>query len=1309
MPYVVLGEARSTIAGGEAKLARDFVSKGIPFVLTMPYKPTTSGIEVFTTNFYKALLFEGKPFPAAVSTARTAMRENKTRTSKLGLPILLEDWIVPVTYVSHDFVDPQRVCHYRYYHHYRERPIPDAVKQSTRWDTQLLNIETRLLDPWDCGAGPVVNLYGFAGIGKTTFLEQGLRWWTKTGMVQKAVYFSFRQSGFVEPTSILPQLARALRSRELNPIHIVSSIEPNPFPNLEGPLDAIYDWLAAEDADPRFLLVLDDFPTCQSPTNYSPLTVEQKTAWIGFLHGDFARFRKQGLVIVASGSKLDWLSPWTRPDAVDNGDDSPTSPFYDMPGSTSFLSQVKGAEPAFWAPVDNPEDLQLLENLVEYFGYLPPLVEQYVAQPLRDFHTSFNDAMENLKALSENFLRGRRLPEPPAHEDHFLPVPPISQLCTMYFDSQPPIEKAILLSLSKFVGYLGGELPNYWLNYIQCLRTDVARCLPREYQSHNRLHWIPHKHKLKHWILALEGESIEEIALMERGNTVLEDLCRLGLLKKTFVFFKLIEGRYLSKEPVYQIHPFLTIFLQGKALTDVPLPDSCAPQDSWTFPARTKTAFLTFLRHRVESWDGASSPFATESESSEFFQGLNSKIEEGLLRNSVLAGLHMWLEPDTDHRDISFPKAVFKYYLAPWPALTRDIEPSAIADLVKRIRPVLEADFTSEYVEARERQQHAFSRAQAKKHRRMSLQTDDPKVKEELTKAHEELVTSLISLREELQLGTWLVWYDVLRGRSKSALEQVEQNGEVLDRLPQPKFSEIAGYVPGLMQAMRRTELVAGFLTKKSHLALSQLDQDGWNFDGLLQSLIGLLGQPGDPVAQRFAAIAPRILREALGSGLSGITWRIRTREEGEELQAEQMALMRDAFNELLSIPLDWYQSQMNIFPRAVSEVAAHFGLSLEHMGPSWGTLLDFISSLPNEISAPLRKTGSLLSAAKADITAGRPSTAVFDAYYKDFSGQLTTACRNALVFCLDYATATNQLVEQTAYHHALVATAFHHNNWPALDRLLAPSPSHSDPRAGEPAWEFLRGASALRHQRWSEAATRLQRALHVTYNLTPAQLSAFAPLGAASVAAVRVLILRHLIAYKYAVPAAQDPPAASPRAWALFLQAWVLGYARRGGVYAQNGALLEMFAEYYFAPGIEPRRVERALEAPPEDEFGHAMMWYEGLRPSVRAAGGGDAEDELARQQVEAHVLIEFVRRAVERGDLFGDDVEATVMKAETFMRSWELQHRGTGVDGAYSVALFRELGERIVGREEGRRAVFEEVERRLFRREDGGEEDGG
>lgn len=1303
VPYVVLNacESASTGAGAEANLARVFVQHGIPFVLGMSYKMLTSAINVFATSFYKALLVDGKSFPIAAAMARTSMRWYKSRTARLGLPITLEDWIVPVTYVSLDMVDPRRVCHHRYIHRHRD---PTMIDLCNRWDTELLNLETKLLDPWDCGAGPVVNLYGFSGIGKTTLLEHCLRWWTKTGMVQKAVYFSLRQSGYVEPTSILPQLARALNSREPNPIHIVSSIEPNPFPHLNGSLDAIFDWLTAYEADRRFLLVIDDFPTFHSLPDSSPLTREEKIAWKDFLYGEFARFQKQALVVISSTSKLQWLSLDSRSEAIEddtviedphlNGDDSPTSPFYAITGFMTFLSETKGSDSPFWMSLNDPEQLQLLRDIAEYFGYLPALVEHFVAQPIRNTTTPSDETYEDLKSMYECFLRSRGPPVSLEHEDRFLETLPVTHVCAEYFNRQGPVEKAILLSLSKFVGYLGDDLASYWHDYIQCLTKDTSRCLPREYHSHHLPHWIPHKHKPKYWLLALGKENVEEEVLLQKGVKILRELRRLGLLKQTFFFLKLNGGRHSAKEPAYQIHPCLSIFLQQRAQREIPRPDNYSSSDTWTFQARTKASFLTYLRRRMETWDGASSPFTIETDSPEFFQGLNSNVEEGMLRKSVLAGLHMWLEMDSDHQDISYPKAVFDHYLAPWPAMTRDIEPSTIADLVEEVRPFLESHFMSEYSDARELQQHAFSRSEAKRRSRLSQSMEDTKVTEELKKAHEELVTSLIALREGLQAGTWLVWYNVLRGRPRAALQHIERNQALLAQLPHPKFNEIAGFVPGLPQEIRHAELVAGFLTQPSDVSLSQLDRSEKSWESLLEKAFDWALRIDDPVAMKFNAIGPRLLREGLRISRAGMTWGLRTKEERDALHTCSTKLLREAFEELVSIPFGWYKNRSSMLPRLLSEMASHFGMNIGDSSLTAEAVLEFISAIPKDIARPLKKIYRLFEAARADVTNGQSPARVFEIYHEQLVTLITTAWRNAILFFLDYTASTNRLIEAMAYHQFIIADYFYRQDWEALDIHLTRLTSHTE-RGGEPQWQFCRGVCALRLRRWEEAGACLEKAFQATHNLTQYQLSNFALFGAMGVFAVRCFILRHLIAYKYAVPAERDT--CSLPTWSLYLQLWILGYAtHRKMNYAQSGGLLELFTEHYFALSLEPRPPERVLDQPTEHEYGHAMKWYD------TREGRSIKELSLPRQQLEAHILIEFIRHALKKGFLFDDDVEQTVLAAETFFRSFQLERTFMATHDEHSVKMFRQLSDRVLEMKEDRKIIFEEVERNLFKGRD-------
>lgn len=153
--------ARSDL-GLNANLAGTFVRNGVPLVLGMAYKLLTSALAVFFESFYKSLPVHGHTFQPAARNGRRSMREQNLGKGGFGLEVPLQDWIVPNTYASSD-VDLVTKINALFGEIKQKCPIPSIPLHRpcpTIWEQELLNAETRLLDPWDPGSGPVVFIDG---------------------------------------------------------------------------------------------------------------------------------------------------------------------------------------------------------------------------------------------------------------------------------------------------------------------------------------------------------------------------------------------------------------------------------------------------------------------------------------------------------------------------------------------------------------------------------------------------------------------------------------------------------------------------------------------------------------------------------------------------------------------------------------------------------------------------------------------------------------------------------------------------------------------------------------------------------------------------------------------------------------------------------------------------------------------------------------------------------------------------------------------------------------------------------------------
>ncbi|KAH0591658.1 hypothetical protein MHUMG1_10606 [Metarhizium humberi] len=100
--FVVLNACNSAKASSnvEANLAATFVGSGISGVVGMSYILTVSAAEIFTRAFYQSFLVRFGDIGVAAAQSRRALCIRKERLARFQMKIQLQDWIIPVVYLS---------------------------------------------------------------------------------------------------------------------------------------------------------------------------------------------------------------------------------------------------------------------------------------------------------------------------------------------------------------------------------------------------------------------------------------------------------------------------------------------------------------------------------------------------------------------------------------------------------------------------------------------------------------------------------------------------------------------------------------------------------------------------------------------------------------------------------------------------------------------------------------------------------------------------------------------------------------------------------------------------------------------------------------------------------------------------------------------------------------------------------------------------------------------------------------------------------------------------------------------------------
>ena len=177
----------------EANLATVMLEEGITNVLAMQTEFMSGAAKLFIIQFYRSFLQQGVSFSRAVRDAREHLQHNPVRSARFGLEVPLQDWIVPVAYLTDVDLEiaPPKVCQNippplseRAVEPDSEFDGPDLVGR----DSDALRIERDLTE------SQVLILYGQAGVGKTALLRQMVDVWRATSFVERVFYVDFAQS-----------------------------------------------------------------------------------------------------------------------------------------------------------------------------------------------------------------------------------------------------------------------------------------------------------------------------------------------------------------------------------------------------------------------------------------------------------------------------------------------------------------------------------------------------------------------------------------------------------------------------------------------------------------------------------------------------------------------------------------------------------------------------------------------------------------------------------------------------------------------------------------------------------------------------------------------------------------------------------------------------------------------------------------------------------------------------------------------------------------------------------------------------------
>lgn len=299
VPIAVLNSCQSAKEpASESSLAQRLVEAGVPVSIGMAYSVTVSAAEKVTPSFYAALARGDDP-AVAMMTARGALFDDKSRRAYFGQQIDLEDWVLPVVFAGHDVqidlreMPPERQAAF----YQREAAIgsePGTEYGFVGRDIDIHALERALLLHPEQN---MVLLQGMAGAGKSTLLHHLAWWWQRTGLVERAFFFSYEHRPWTAG-----QIARDITRALLPPVE-QARVDAMPW-------DAQIELVAGLLRGHRYLLVLDQIESISADPAMSPQALSE--------HGrqQLAEFlaRMRGgasLVLLGSREPEGWLSRYT--------------------------------------------------------------------------------------------------------------------------------------------------------------------------------------------------------------------------------------------------------------------------------------------------------------------------------------------------------------------------------------------------------------------------------------------------------------------------------------------------------------------------------------------------------------------------------------------------------------------------------------------------------------------------------------------------------------------------------------------------------------------------------------------------------------------------------------------------------------------------------------------------------------------------------------------------------------------------------------------------------------------------------------
>lgn len=297
IPMVLLNACQSAMQVGdsETSLGAQLLEAGVQVVIAMSYRVLVESATQFVRCFYQRL-FENAPVTEAMRDARRALFSDSRRCGRFGIPIQLEDWMLPVMYQSRELHLPLRQPTADETATVQRTATSAFLEPTTEYgffgrDLDVLAIERGLL------RHNLLLVRGMGGAGKSTLLRHLGHWWQRTGWIREVFEFSYDERCWTRQQMLDVIARRLLTAAEYD------RFIPLPTAQQQAKMVGLLR------AQPH-LLLLDNLETITG----SHLAVGQSLSESE--RKDLEQFLSQlrdgsSLVLLGSRAGEDWLSPGT--------------------------------------------------------------------------------------------------------------------------------------------------------------------------------------------------------------------------------------------------------------------------------------------------------------------------------------------------------------------------------------------------------------------------------------------------------------------------------------------------------------------------------------------------------------------------------------------------------------------------------------------------------------------------------------------------------------------------------------------------------------------------------------------------------------------------------------------------------------------------------------------------------------------------------------------------------------------------------------------------------------------------------------